>query len=118
MPASALVSCSTASVPNIVASGSFLSQTASLIETIWTTSASGLYRISLYYYKSSGSGDISGGLEVRDPGSNLNTLAGSGNFFGGDMVVEIPSSGELSVNLGINDGSPTFDLYYTVEQLQ
>ena len=122
MPASVATSCSSASVPNIVASGSFVNETNSLsATTIFTPSENGLYRISIYGEGEDSESEphVSAQLTYSDDFNsdypvdfNLNTPISLA------YVARLTASNPVQLSATINSGSPTYDLYYTIEQLQ
>lgn len=109
-----------ASVPNIVASGNFVNQMLHLARRFYTPpAASGLFRISAYYEKTGTGGvnpsfgwtsDLVGAVSYND-----GQLQAGSTFMG---VFDVQSSANpITLSVG-QSGSPTWSLYYTIEQLQ
>lgn len=119
MPVDANVSCSTASVPNIVASGSLTSQTSDLVgHTLFTPSSTGLFRISLYMNGTTGLGvdpAVSFTDETGSRGIGAGTLSAPLGYV---FVVRCLSGDAISFSTNSGGGTLNYGVYYTVEQLQ
>lgn len=109
-----------ASVPNIVASGSYVSQTVALTTTaLYTPAADGLFRISVFYEWSAGSINPTFSWTSDLVGAN-STNAGqiqASNSFMTVFTVQGKATHALNLAVAIFS-SPTWSLYYTIEQLQ
>lgn len=121
--ASVPTGCSLVSVPVIVASGSFLSRTTNLSSTtVFTTTTAGLYRLTLFAEGHIGANKsplVDASMTGTDDEGNAIQVANDTTMsFGGDAVGHMPSGTNVNVTASIESGSPTYSVYYTVEQLQ
>jgi hypothetical protein len=109
-----------ASVAKIEASQSWNAQTSALsAATIFTPSADGLYRITVYASASSGSGGVTPHMAFTDDaGSQARQFDPSNVSFpvSYSMTVKAKASTNIQVSTTIS-GSPTYDFYAVVESL-
>ena len=109
------------SVPNIVASGSYVNQTSALGTTaLYTPTAAGLFRVSVFWEWTGGSGinpTVSWtSSRVGANSTNAGQIQASDTFM---TVFTIQSAANQDISLSVAIFStPTWSLYYTIEQLQ
>mgnify|MGYP001617977026 CR=1 FL=1 len=106
-----------ASVPQIVYSNSWLSQTGNISSTTMVTpSQIGMYRASVYTdVASTGTVDVSFGY-TDDHGSQNTLYGGNGQSVGLSYVFEAVSGQPITVSFTIG-GTPTFNAYVVLESL-
>ena len=109
-----------ATVPAIVASQAWNGQTSALAQTaVFTPSASGLYRLTVYLSVESGSGGATPHFYwTDDAGSQTRQFDPSNTSFpvSYSMLVKAASGDAISVSVGVT-GTNTYDLYAVVESL-
>jgi hypothetical protein len=114
---------------SIVATQNFLAQSGNLGSTnIFTSSANGLYRVSIYVASTGTSGSQTVSLQARfsDGGTQTQTFGvynveGLFNAGGYDnvapLVLYLPSGNSISINTSVGGTGFTYDIYTVVEQL-
>lgn len=104
-------------IPNIVYSNKWTGQTSAISSTtIFTPPAEGLYRITVGIVTTGTAGVSTASVAVQPLGVGESNLAG--DFPMGGAFVFVGENGTpitFSTTVG---GSPTYDLYITIEQLQ
>lgn len=101
-----------ASVPNIVATVNFLSQTTALATaTLYTPAADGWYRVNAYYLVTAGSGSVT-------PTFNWNDEGGTNRQSQVDQARPIYVQGGQPITAAATiTGSPTYNLRFVIEAL-
>lgn len=123
MSVSVPTACSSVQVAATVASGSILNQTTSIpSQAIFAAPASGgLFRISVYAYGHDGA-NINPSVEIdidfNDNGGSTTQNGSEGLPYSGNIVAQVAPSSDIVIRTDILSGSPTYNIYYTVEQLQ
>lgn len=110
-----------ASVPNIVASGNYVAQTSPLSQlTLYTPSASGLFRLNLYWQYTNDISFVFGWTDASHGAQSTSGTAGSptmGNAYSYVLPFQAEGSTDFTLEVDINIAG-TWSLYYTIEQLQ
>jgi len=108
-----------ATSPTIVASQSFLNQTAFLpLTTVFTPTVTGMYRISVYGECQPNTSCLNGSTVINlvyTDASGIPQLLGLSTASSGDFVIH-PASG-TSVQVQAGGANPTYNVYVVVEQL-
>lgn len=119
MPTSVPTGCSSVNIAPLVASGSILAQTSPLSgSTIYTPTAAGLFRVSLFNEGTGGGTMALSVLFTDDTGSHVVSSPGTTLPQTFSAVVRCTAGNDIQVAADIFSGSPTFSLFYAVEQLQ
>lgn len=102
-------------VPEIVATQALTGQTSDLAETLYTPTAAGLFRVSLY-----GELDSSGTIHVTytDDASNPITLTAGGSGTTKNLSAVFRSGSSQAIGVTTAMDTFPFDLYVTLESLQ
>lgn len=110
-----------AKVARVVATASFTNQSSALgTTTLFTPTADGQYRVNIYISKRSGAGFIIGTLGwTDDAGAQTNAdqiqAPGPGCY---TRYLKAKANDAITIATSYSGGTPTYDLYTCVEELE